>query len=69
MSFLGHEIHIGEDYDPGYGLFRDLRAPAGFGTRVVTLSFLEAEADEKIDQVDKVLARTAEGVMIVISPA
>lgn len=69
LSFFRHQVDISKDDDSDDGLFRDLRAPAGFGAGVVTLTFLETDFEEKLDEIDEVFARATEGVMIVISPA
>ncbi len=67
--FLGHQVHVGENHDARDGLLRDLRAPAGFGARIVALAFGKAELEQELDQIDEMLAGAAEGVMVVIAPA
>src|SRR5262245_43305607 len=69
LRFFRHQIHIGEDDDTGDRLFRDLSAPAGFGTGVVALALLETELQQEFNQVHEMFARTAERMVIMISPA
>jgi len=68
LRFFGHEIHIGKDDDADDGLFRNLRAPTGFGTSVIAFAFFESELEQELDEIDEMFARAAEGVMVVIAP-
>lgn len=69
LGFFGHEVHVGEDHDADDRLLGNLRAPTGFRAGVVALAFLEAEFEQKFDEIDEIFARAAEGVMIMVAPA
>ena len=69
LRFLGQQVHVGEHHDARDGLLGDLRAPAGFGAGVVALAFGKAELQQELHQVHEMLARAAEGVMVVVAPA
>src|SRR6266487_4455279 len=49
--------------------FRALGAPAGLRARVETLAPFEAELLHDAHQIEEMLTRTAEGVMVVVGPA
>jgi hypothetical protein len=69
LSFLRHEVDVGEHHDPAHRLFGDLGAPAGFSPGVKALALVEAEPLKKIHQVGKVCAGAAERMVIVVAPA
>ena len=69
LSFLGHQVHVGEHNDTDNGLFGNLRAPAGFRAGVIALAFLEPEFQQELDEIDEMFARAAERMMVVIAPA
>src|ERR1700741_5382463 len=69
LRLFRHQIHIGENRDPGNGVFLDLGAPTGFSPRVIPFWFLETEVLQEIYQVRKESAGRAESIMILIAPA
>ena len=69
LGLFWHQVHVGEHNDSNYGLLANLSAPARFSAGVIAFPLLKPEFLEKGDQVHKMLARTPERVMIVISPA
>src|SRR5581483_7862963 len=69
LRFLRHQINVGKNNNACHGLLHDLRTPARLRAGVIALSLDETELLEKSHRFDESLARTAEGVMIVVAPA
>src|SRR5207249_4597020 len=57
------------NHDSGDRLFGNLGAPAGFTAGIIAFALFETEFFQKSDEIGEMLARAAEGMMIVIAPA
>lgn len=69
LRLVGFEVHIAKGNNSLDRLFEDLRAPTGLRTGVVTFPAFEAEFLQALHQIDEMIARRAERVMVVIRPA
>src|SRR5205807_8804254 len=63
------EIDIAKSHDPLDRLFENLSAPTGLRASVIAFPPFEAELFQRAHEIDKMFARRAEGMVIVIGPA
>ncbi len=69
LRLIRHQVHVGKNCDAYERLLGNLRAPTSFRTGVIAFAFLETERKQEIREVNEMLARTAERMMIVVAPA